>query len=408
MKPFLVTSIFFSFLFLIGCSSSKRFSDEEYRNIEFTDNSSLIRVLVDEQKNMYTWSSDVPVYLKEGAKTVALINPGNILQFKADGNKTILQIKDKTYSASYFQLLPDEGKRIQLKERNYRGSFRISTANGNIQVINTLKLEEYLRGVIPAEMPVGKGTENFEALKAFAICARTYAYMHLSNTGNYDIHNDVRDQVYAGTGGEKGISNKAILETKGLLLTYNNKPAVIYYHSTCGGFTEDAANVFSTKNAPYLQSIKDGEPSNCIISPKYQWKDVYTPLDFTSRFKTAGLLNGPKWIIKSVEVKSRYPSGRVKDLALTFSDSESEKNIVISGNNIRSIIRNSNNSSILNSTLFNIEYSDSSGIVITGKGYGHGVGLCQFGSINLSRNGRSYKDILEHYFPGTSITRYYD
>lgn len=408
MKSLFILSLFSLLLFLYGCSSSKKFSDEEYRNIEFNDNSSIIRVLVDEQKNMYNWSSDVPVYLKNGGKTVGLIQPGVTLQFVASGNSTNVKINGQSFTSSYFQIIPDEGKRVQVKSKNYRGSLRISSNSGKILVINTLKLEEYLRGVIPAEMPAGKGTENYEALKAFAICARTYAFMHLSSTGNYDIYNDVRDQVYSGTDGEKSITNKAILETKGYLLTYRDKPAVIYYHSTCGGFTEDASNVFSTKNTPYLQSIKDGEPSNCSISPKYQWKEIYSNLDFVSRFRTAGLINGPNWSVKNVEIKSRFPSGRVKELAVTFSDSEKVKDVVINGNNIRNVLRNSSNSSILNSTLFEISLTEEKGIIISGRGYGHGVGLCQFGAINMARNGRSYLDILEHYFPGTKTTKYYD
>lgn len=410
MKSLLLSFLLILVILYSGCSSSKKFTEENYGTTsDFTDNSSPIRVLVDEQKNMFTYPVDAPVELKSENKTIAVIKNGTKLVFNSDGRQVTLSYKDKTYRAAYFQIIPDEDNKLKVKEKNYKGTLRISPNNGNIQVINTLKLEEYLKGVLPSEMPIGKGSDNFEALKAFAICARTYAFMHLNSTGNYDIYSDTRDQVYNGYDVEKSITTKAILETKGLLLTYKDKPAVIFYHSTCGGYTEDAVNVFSSvKDAPYLQSLKDGEPSYCIISNKFQWKETYTAQEFTSRIKTAGLISGPSWTLKSAEVKSRFVSGRIKDLVLTFTDSSKEKIVTLNGNAIRSIIRNTSNSSILYSNNFEIALNDSNCITITGKGYGHGVGLCQFGAIYLSRSGKPYTEILSHYYPGTSITRYYD
>jgi stage II sporulation protein D len=194
-----------------------------------------------------------------------------------------------------------------------------------------------------------------------------------------------------------------------LILTYDNEPAITFYHSTCGGFTEDASNVFSIKNAPYLQSIKDGDEPLCSISPKFAWTEFYSADEFIQRLRAAGLITGFAWKLDTINVVSRFKSGRVNELRITLKDDENQlKTVKIYGNNIRNIIRTSDNKSILNSTLFDIRKGENDNVTIIGRGYGHGVGLCQFGAINLSRMGKDFVYILSHYYPGTKIKRYYD
>jgi stage II sporulation protein D len=194
-----------------------------------------------------------------------------------------------------------------------------------------------------------------------------------------------------------------------LILTYDNNPAATYYHSTCGGFTEEGTNVFQVKNAPYLQSIRDGDEPLCSISPKFQWVETYPDYEFANRLRTAGLVSGPEWKLDKVNVNSRFKSGRVNELQINLTgDSEKDKVVKIYGNDIRKIIRSSDDSSILNSNFFDIMIDDKNNVVISGKGYGHGVGLCQWGAINLSRQGKDFTYILSHYYPGTMILRFYD
>jgi stage II sporulation protein D len=205
------------------------------------------------------------------------------------------------------------------------------------------------------------------------------------------------------------ISNKAVTETRGLILTYNNTPAATFYHSTCGGYTEDGTNVYQVKNAPYLQSIKDGDEPYCSISPKYQWKETYTESEFINRLRSAELLSGFEWKLDKINVNTRFKSGRVNELQITLKNNDGQDKVVkIYGNNIRKIIRKSDNTAILNSTLFDINLDGNNNVGISGKGNGHGVGLCQWGAINLSRMGKDFVYILSHYYPGTKILRYYD
>ena len=409
LKP-LSYSIYVLLLFIIvGCGASKKFTEDRYSDEITKDNSNLIRVLLDEKLNSFTYTADNSVILKNEMKTITGVDKGNILLFSADGNNVKLLLDDKTYSAKFFQILPEDARSLKVSNKYYKGAFRISSQNKKIQVINTISLEEYIKGVVPLEMPVGKGTENFEALKAFSICVRTYALKKLNSNNNYDIYNDTRDQVYGGENSEQIISNKAIQETRGLILTYDNTPAATFYHSTCGGYTEDGTNVFSVKNAPYLQSIKDGDEPNCIISPKFQWTETYQDFEFINRLRTAGYISGPEWKLSSIGINSRFKSGRVNELQITLKgDGDTDKVVKIYGNNIRKIIRTSDNLAILNSCFFDLSVDNKNNIIISGKGYGHGVGLCQWGAINLSRKGKDFVYILSHYYPGTKILRYYD
>ena len=410
LKPFSYSIYVLLFFMIAGCAASKKFTrDEKYKNEIYKDNSSLIRVLLDEKMNSFSYTVDDDIILKNEQKTISHVDKGNILQFFADGNSVKLILGDKTYSSKFFQALPENARTIKVSEKSYNGGFRIASKNNKIQIINTLTLEEYIKGVVPLEMPVGKGTENFEALKAFAICVRTYAIKKLNSNNNYDIYGDTRDQVYGGESSERILSNKAILETQGLILTYNNSPAATFYHSTCGGYTEDGTNVFQVKNAPYLQSIKDGDEPLCIISPKFLWTETYPDFEFINRLRTAGLVSGSEWKLDKLNVNSRFKSGRVNELQINLiGDGKKDKVVKIYGNDIRKIIRKSDDTAILNSTFFDISINENNNVVISGKGNGHGVGLCQWGAINLSRMGKDFVYILSHYYPGTKILRFYD
>ena len=188
-----------------------------------------------------------------------------------------------------------------------------------------------------------------------------------------------------------------------MILKYDDNTATIFYHSTCGGFTESSQNVFTKSQIPYLISIKDGNGPNCNISPRYEWEEIYSRESIVKRLKDYNLLDNKNYSIEYITIASRYNSGRVNELEIVITDDFDEESIVtIKGNEIRSILRTANNKSILWSTLFDVQL-DSDKIIISGKGFGHGVGLCQWGAISLSKNGRSYSEILDLYYPGTEI-----
>ncbi len=393
-----------------GCSVSGRYSEKERTSISIKEKS--IRVQLIEETNSVSLNLKTPILVADrNNRKIALIHFGNRLRFIAFDGGLMLRIQDKKYESKYFELIPGNNKnKITLNDRDYEGRIKIYNTGDNIQVINTLPIEEYLRGVVPAEMPVGNGDDNFSALKAFAICARTYAIMKINeDKPNYDVYADTRDQVYSGLKVENKKANMAINETKGMVLTYRDKPAIIFYHASCGGHTEKASDVFNVPDLPYLKGVKDGDPPNCSIAPNFSWQEIYTRPQFIQRLINSKLLSDESYTLTRVKILNRFSSGRVDNLEVTLRNSKDEiKTVIIHGNNIRNVIRTSDNKNILRSTMFDIRTDTNNNVIINGKGNGHGVGLCQWGAINLSRHGKSYKDILNFYFPGTKIMRYYD
>ncbi len=411
------SSVFILYLFIIsffisGCASSSRFtSKNDNTSVRNSINeSALIRVLMNDPSYYFTWTVESPVVVSIDNKTVAVVNSGNRIEFVPDGNNVNFHISDNKFSGKIISLSSkNEDEKIKFKGRYYRGNIKIFAENNLLSIVNSLSLEDYLKGVLPLEMPSGNGNENFEALKAFAICARTYSLNKLNeNKTTFDVYLDTRDQVYGGVEIEKDITNKAVDETRGMIIAYKGQPALTFYSAACGGHTEDVKNVFAAgrTDAPYLAGVKDGDEPYCSIAPKFEWQEKYTQEVFISRLKSAGLIDNLNYKIENIEAVSRFESGRVNELRITLkSDNGDDKIVSAFGNNIRSVIRTADNKNILRSDLFDISTDENGNVTINGKGYGHGVGLCQWGSIYLSRKGWTYKNILSHYFPGTDIEK---
>lgn len=358
-----------------------------------------------ENKSSLILDEDLEVFIE--GKKIALIKRKNKFEVVGNGDNIILKLNKKEFNAKQILLTPASYDYFSYKNRKYRGSLKIISINSEIKILNQISLEDYVKGVMTKEMPVGNGNENFEALKAFAICVRTYAINKLNERNfEFDILPDTRDQVYGGVEGEHPLSNKAVDETREQILTWNDQPATMFYHSTCGGYTENTINVFSKKEISYLSGIKDGDPPNCQISPRFDWSESYSYTEFLNRLKLAGYINSNAYILKNAIIVSKFSSGRVNELTITLKrESSTEETISLFGNSIRSVVKNSEGTGILRSTMFDI-HLDGSSVRLDGHGAGHGVGLCQWGAIGLSRSGKNFKEIIQHYFPGVNISKY--
>jgi stage II sporulation protein D len=389
----------------ISCSSSVKFTgaDEVVEAEKFNE----INVLLSDQQNKISYTVLSDLSIEDDERIIALISKGNVFSLSQNEEKLLLEINGMKFSSPKFIFSSrDNSEHVNLGGKVYRGKIKFTPTHGKINIINVISLEDYVKGVLPKEMPTGNGYENFEALKAVAICIRTYAIQKIHNSKNeFDIYTDERDQVYGSADSETQISNLAVDETQNMILTYKGETAQIFYHSTCGGETEATSNVFQGQGAAYMNGVKDGSPPNCRISPRFEWIENYSKESFVKRIVSAGLLADSNYAVKDVIILSRFPSGRVNELQLDLQDSNSfEKHVSLFGNSMRSIIRNSDNSAILRSTLFDIETSQDS-IKISGRGNGHGVGLCQWGAIYQSQNKINYRAILDFYFPGTEVTQ---
>ena len=307
--------------------------------------------------------------------------------------------------------------------RSYRGAIRVVASDSGLVIVNVLPMEDYLRGVVPLEIGGPRAGNEQAAVEAQAIAARSYAVVRLatvdgsaSRNVNYDMLSSVADQVYGGVDAERPFSDRAVQTTSGLVIKYNGRAVSAPYHSACGGETAAPDEVWRATPAPYLRRVSDRIPgtdkSYCDIAPRFSWTRVFTgdELDVALRLylkSFAAVPAGGPGHARSVVVESRTPSGRVGRLAIGTDQGV----FALRGNDIRSVLR-APGGEILNSTYFSVETESRRDgtvgrLVIRGNGYGHGIGMCQWGAIGRARAGQSARMILATYYPGTTVAAAY-
>ena len=253
-------------------------------------------------------------------------------------------------------------------------------------VINQVDLEEYVKGVVPGEV---NSSWHPEMLKAQAVAARTYALYQqmLSASRDYDVVATVQDQVYKGKDGVDTAVLRAVDETRGLVLTYQQAPIYAAFSSTAAGLTEDAVNVWS-KDYPYLKGV---ECPFDLDSPFYQWKASFRMDKLEQNLRQQGYAVGA---ITSIESLAFSRGGRVAKLRILHSEGE----LILRGEDLRKAV----GYSIVPSTQFTID-SVGREVVLSGYGAGHAVGMCQWGAKELAELGYPFSTILSYYYPGTEL-----
>ncbi len=293
----------------------------------------------------------------------------------------------------------------------------------NMYLVNILPVERYLESVVPNEIGRNRKDNEFEAVKAQAIIARTYTMMKIDLPLRrlFDVYADTRDQVYTGMLTRTELSNRAIRETRGQVLTFEGKYAECYFHSTCGGATEAVSLVWKRpQSKPYLAGVRDrsGEGDFCRISPSYRWSELYTRRDLEALLRTylpsadesikASDFADEAWTLVDMRILARMPSGRVQQLKITMMSGARRRSFVLEGDRIRWALRRTDASSVLRSGLFDLIIDrDAARMIrtvrIDGGGNGHGIGLCQWGAIGRARMGIKVGAILRTYFPSTTL-----
>jgi stage II sporulation protein D len=267
-------------------------------------------------------------------------------------------------------------------------------------------MEGYLRGVLPYE--IGKLDESkFEALKAQAVAARTYAYKHFGSrhSHGFDIYADTRDQVYKGLQSATDITDKAVRETEGVVMTYDGQFITAYYHSTCGGQTEGVAT-WGRPDHPYLKSKPDLRPDGtpwCKESSYTEWVREFDEEELRDLFQInakEAKANVPSFSsVKSMRILDTLKSGRIHTLEVVTNNGA----FTCKADKIRWLFKRG--STILPSCFFRITKNGDKWI-FNGKGFGHGVGLCQMGARARAQAGQSYIQILTHYYPGITLEKF--
>ncbi len=264
-----------------------------------------------------------------------------------------------------------------------------SRENRTSDVIAEIGLETYLRGVLPAEMP---SSWPIEALKAQAIAARTFALFRKAhqNHEGYDLDSDVMDQMFVNPlkPDDKLTANadRAIRETNGVTLKdRKQKIFAAYFHADCGGQTEEAKDVWGTGER--LGTATDG---GCPLNPKASWTLKLTTAQLARRLKE-------RRVLSDLQLTARTPSGRAAEIVIAWTDGSTQR---LMGNEFRRRLGFDQ----LKSTQFTVA-KDGNAFVFKGRGFGHGVGLCQWGARQMAKGGRGYKEILAHYYPQAHLAQ---
>ena len=286
---------------------------------------------------------------------------------------------------------PVRNRELYLDDTRFRGSVTMKKAkNGLLYAVNRLNIEEYLYGVLHHEVA---HWWPMEALKAQAVAARTYAYYQaqVSKAKEYDVKSSTSSQVYGGSTTERFRSKRAVDHTEGQLLAYQGKVFPTYFHATCAGMTAGAKELWNIDLPPLAGGVRC---EYCRLSPHYYWQ-VKIPLSTVEmKLKQKNFVMGQ---VLKIEPVTQTPSGRVGSLKITGTMRES----VIAAKDFRVIL----GGDLIRSTAFTVEVKDDYA-EFHGKGWGHGVGLCQWGTLGQALIARSYKDILKFYYPGSEFIHY--
>jgi stage II sporulation protein D len=298
---------------------------------------------------------------------------------------------------SVFNKIPDEDEkllkvdsvsgRLKLGETSYTGNIEIWRGKNCLYLINVVPLENYVEGVVKAE------TGNdwaLEALKAQAVIVRTYVLNNMLKNidREYHVTSSVLHQLYKGLNSDTKVAT-AVRRTMGRILTHDGNPIMAFYHSSSSGRTEQPEEVFG-KKYQYLKSVK----SSGRLSTYDMWTRRIPIRELEKATNTNKIID--------IKIKSHTSTGRVKDIAL-FTPGKGSRlsNKTVQAKDLRKLLGWKR----LPSTDFNLKVHDGT-VVFEGKGYGHGVGLCQWTALEMALKGKDYKEILSHFYPGAELDFY--
>ncbi len=400
-------------------------------------------------------SSDGPLELldKFFNSNICQTSPGDILKFEIEKNSLKIYKNDKKIAESIFgpvRIKPLSENPIKVmglkrkgKQASYRGNFEIIRVPGKkdkLALVNVLPLEDYLKGVVPNELPPSFG---MEALKAQAIAARNYAIRpRVKLYPHFDVCDSVHSQVYFGYNTEAPESNQAIESTKGLVALYDGQVIIALYSSAAGGHTENYENAFSepgggnfpAKPLPYLKGLPDDGKTTPLNTDKkarafyttnpasfdkksryYRWQREWTGEELRqvlnstlNNYTSSGLIspqfkrNGDIGKIIRVDVLSRGVSGKIIALSVKTDKGEwvIKKELLIR----RIFKKNAKalpSANIVFDNVINGGYLKK--LTASGGGFGHGVGMSQYGASYMSFNGYTFDEIIRHYYTGVAI-----
>lgn len=288
---------------------------------------------------------------------------------------------------------PSEGGFVYISDRWYRGRTLLVKTSGGLTAVNYVDLEHYLYSVLGGEM---SGSWPQEALKAQAVAARSYALYRRqkSATPVYDVGDTPTWQVYKGLIDEAPGTISAVNATAGQVLTHSGQIIEAVFHSSSGGHTENVENVWS-QPLPYLRGVPDFDEG----APVYRWVEELSASEVSNRISGVGN-------VLSFVVESTTPTGRVRSIRVVGDAGEKS----LRGNELRTAL------GLRSTLLFSIspeigQVASADGVPspsvfrFEGGGFGHGLGMSQWGAHNMAQQGYTYDQILTHYYTNTALSQ---
>ena len=418
-------------------------------------NNKLYKIRIGSYGTTTAAKNDIAKYADLGTATVVGNNSKCVTVVNTVNGKILFEYDNSTSLAVYPSLGEVEKPLTWFKGYKYYGGFQYIRTDGNMAVINFVPMQEYTKGVIPYEM---SASWPIEALKAQALCAKTYAlYNYGKPSASFDVCATTDCQVYKGANSATEHSDRAVDETYGMYILYDGKPINAVFCSSNGGATENSENVWSAK-LPYLRGVYDNN-ENLDSSTNGRWSYEYTSDELTH------ILNAKGYSCKKIVnmyIKEFTEMGNVKTLTLVdssgkeFNFSKEKSRTILysstykkythsqrytvtrkgggtsSGTTALFINNSENSADITDSTLYvvgadgtkqlpsnNVTVISSNGkteygstgtasggdpvFVVSGSGWGHNVGMSQYGAKAMANNGKTVADIIHFYYTDVTI-----
>lgn len=354
-----------------------------------------------------------------GAGIVARIEEGNIVLYNAAEDTVIYTGVE---GAEVKAVARDSA--FELDGKKYRGNIIFRPQDGKITIINEVLLDDYVCGVVAGEMP---SSWPKEALKAQAVAARCYALKSLSKHADFgfDLCSTTNCQVYGGIASETERTNEAVKETAGIVAAFDNKVVDTLFYSSNGGYVEAAENVWGG-NYPYFQTFKDEYEKTDEISGAV-WTVEFSPEEIKSRLAENGVDIGD---ILDMEVVKTSESGRVLEVkitgtkgtksytrsyARTFLSLKSQLYTITAPEGSGLYVLGASGQSSVSGEYYILTAEgldtrsapkSNGNYIISGRGYGHGVGMSQWGARYMAEKGLTFEDIIKYYFKGAELKDY--
>ncbi len=349
-------------------------------------------------------SQEIQAAKKKGQISVLIKNGEKMhyssLYLKRASDGTMIRVADALDAVGLNKLSFSDTKGLSICDISgniiggtYEGKLHVYLEAEGIVLVNTLDLETYVKYVLPSEMPT---TYPKEALKAQAVCARTYAYTHMESFAyeKYKAHldNTTAFQVFNHFG-RFPETDEAVNETAGEIISQNGKPITCYYFSTSAGKTNDMS-VWGSETPSYIQCVASEETEE----PFYRWK---------SRLQLGQVIDESLGALEELKIVSKNKSGYITELKLIYEKKtitltkendmrvtlgEYQLDVTMNDGSVRTDL------SFVPSANFDIKQEEEGILILSGGGYGHGIGLSQNGAKLLANKGFGYKDIISYYY----------